>query len=129
MGSYANRVVTLDFPELSSDPVNDPIRVVLRNPKLQPPRTLVPSQDVELVDGQPADQQAALNATFEVVAKLIIGWRVYDPTADITLDENLEPTGDQDLLPQRFDAETVAKLPSVILDRIGELVMEAINPR
>jgi hypothetical protein len=129
MAGYANRVVVLDFPDLSEDPVNDPIRVVVRNPKLMPPQELIPKDDVELVEGQPVDPQAAMRSGYEIVAKLLIGWRVYDPTAPIGLDVDLNPVGDQPLLPQEFTPENVAKLPAVILNRLGDLVQEAVNPQ
>lgn len=129
MAGYANRIVTLNFPELSEDQDKDPIRVVLRNPNLEPPQALIPKGDIEIIDGRPVDPQAALLSGAEVIAKLIIGWRVYDSTASITLNENLEPVGDQPLLPQQFTAENVAKLPGVIQNRIAELIQEALNPR
>lgn len=129
MTGYANRVITIPFPELSEDQETDPIRVTIRNPRLMSMGELQP-KDVELdAEGNPVDQSAAQRESFAIMAKLIIGWRVYDPTAPIELDENGEVVGDQPLLPQEFTADTVAKLPMAIINRIGTEMAEAVNPQ
>jgi hypothetical protein len=117
MAGYANRTVTLDFPELSED--GDLIRVVIRNPKLVPPAEMR-RKDVELdADGNPVDPDAAFQATCDVMAKLIIGWHAYDATV---VDEN------QPLLGLPATGAAVAKLPLEILNRIGEELGKA-NPQ
>jgi hypothetical protein len=102
---------------------------VLRNPRLEPTQALIPKDDLEVVDGQPTDAKAAMRSSYEVIAKLVIGWRVYDPTAPVELDENLEPVGDQPLLAKEYTPENVAKLPAVILNTIADLIGEALNPQ
>ena len=122
--SYANRVITLNFPELSEDPTNDPIRVTLRNPRLVPAPELRPR---DLPDD--ATEAEQMTASFETTARLIVGWRVYDASAPIELDEDGNVVGEQPLLPMPATADLVAKLPLVILNRIGEEVKEAVDPQ
>jgi hypothetical protein len=126
---YANNVITLTFPELSEDPENDSIHVVIRNPRLMAPSQLKP-RDVDLdAEGKPVDEEDAERASFEVMAKLVIGWRVYDPTAEITVDEKGEVTSDQPLLPKEYNADNVAKLPMAIINRLATEMAEAVNPQ
>jgi hypothetical protein len=126
---YANRVLTIQFPELSENQETDPIRVTIRNPRLMSMGELQP-KDIELDgDGKPVDDEAAQRESFAVMARLIIGWRVYDPTAPIELDGNGEVVGEQPLLPQEFTADTVAKLPMAIINRLSTEMAEAVNPQ
>jgi hypothetical protein len=79
MPGYANRIVTLSFPELTEE--GDPtIHVIMRNPKLVPPGEMR-RRDVKLgPDGEP-DSDDAMAAAYEVMAKLIVGWLAYDASA------------------------------------------------
>lgn len=120
---YANRVVTLDFKELSEDWETDPIRVTIRNPRLVPPNDLRPKG----IDSE--DEDEVMQASFEAIARLIVGWHVYDASAPIELDSDGQATGDQPLLPLPATAELVAKLPLEIINRLGEEVQQASNPR
>lgn len=123
MAGYANRVVNLEFRELSEDWETDPIRVVIRNPRLMPPGELQPREVPNGPDGTPDRDEANL-AMYEVIAKLVIGWRVYD-ASELALDpETFEPLPQQ-LLPQGATVETVRKLPTLIVNRIAEQLTKA----
>jgi hypothetical protein len=124
MAGYANRVVTLPFPELSDDQETDPIRVTIRNPRLMPPDELRMKGDID-----ENDEDAVMAATYEMMAKLIIGWRVYDASAPVELDETGEVTGDQPMLDMPATPEKVAKLPLEIINRIGAELKEAGDPQ
>jgi hypothetical protein len=129
MPGYANNVITLTFPELSADPENDSIHVVIRNPRLMSASQLKP-RDIALDgDGNPIDEKEAEEASFEVMARIIIGWRVYDPTAEITVDDDGNVTSEPVLLPKVYNAETIGKLPMVIFSRLGTEMTEALNPQ
>jgi hypothetical protein len=126
---YANRVIRLDFPDLTDDPVNDKIWVTIRNPKLVPSGELTPEQVTPVVDGQAEDAAAANASMHKMFAKLIIGWRAYDASEIPVLDAAGNPVGEQALLPMEYTEATVAKLPMEILNAIGREVTEALNPR
>jgi hypothetical protein len=118
MPGYANRVVTIHFPELSEP--EDDVHVVMRNPKTVPAGELRSSAgDVATgEDGQPTDA-AAEGAGYAVMAKLIIGWHVYDGTST---------EDDQPLLPLPATPESVGKLPMEILTRLSEELAK-VNPQ
>lgn len=134
MPGYANRVITLPFPELSEP--GDNVHVVLRNPRLMPADELRSAggggpEDAERL----AAVQAAIAAGQEppddlvtdkdakrgyaLVAKLIIGWHVYDATST---------EEDMPLLPLPATVESVGKLPMEILTAVMEQVGKA-TPR
>ena len=125
MAGYANRLITLDFPDLSEDQETDPIRVTIRNPRLMPPDELRPKG----IDSENEDEMMA--ATYQVMAKLVVGWRVYDASAPIEVDENGDVVEgvDQPRLGLPATAETVAKLPMEIINRIGAEIREAADPQ
>jgi hypothetical protein len=131
MGGYAKRIIRLDFPGLTDDDENDPVWVAIRNPRLVPNDELVPDQVTAIVDGQAVDVNAANSSMHEIVAKLVVGWRVYDPTQPVQLDAAGNDVTPQVLLPCQpgdFTAENCAKLPMVITNRIGKEMAEAANP-
>jgi hypothetical protein len=68
--------------------------------------------------GNPIDPEDAERAGYEVMAKLIVGWRVYDATS---LDDN------QPLLDLPATPESVAKLPLEIVNKIGETLGRAVD--
>lgn len=116
MAGYAKRFVTLHFPELSED--GDDVHIVLRNPKLMAPSELR-RRDVALgPDGEPEDMNDAMQASYEVMAKLVIGWHVYDATS--TDDE-------QPLLGLPATGHSVGKLPMEIVTAIGQQLGK-VNP-
>ena len=126
MAGYANRVVTLRFPDLTEEGDQE-LFVILRNPKTLPPDELVP-QDLPVdADGRPIDQDLAAQRSREIIAKLIVGWRMYDAT-DFGVDlETSEPT-DQHPLELPATADLVAKLPTAAIQAINETIVEAVNP-
>jgi hypothetical protein len=123
MPGYANRLVYRDYPNLGDD-----IRVIMRNPKLMTTDELS-GDNVEInpVTGLPVDMQAAKWSMYGTVAKLIVGWTVFDATAPM-VDEDLTEI-DQPALPMPATAENVAKLPSAILGDLVNVVKEALNPQ
>ena len=126
MSGYANRVITLRFEELTEEGEPE-IHVVMRNPRLMPPGDLVP-ENVELDENnQPTDLEAAKKANNGLLAKLIIGWRVYD-ASDIQIDADGYEL-DQEPLPLPATAELVGKLPTAIFMAMIKEVTDAVNPQ
>jgi hypothetical protein len=118
MPGYANRIVTINFPELTAD--GDPlIHVVMRNPRLVPPGEMMRGEVPLGPDGTP-DTKAAMSASYEILAKLIIGWHVYDATD--------ASEGDQARLTLPATAAAVGKLPMEILNKLAEQ-LTAVNPQ
>lgn len=121
----------LDFTQqLSDDPNNDKIWVAMYNPRLMPPNDLRVAHDVPVdpATGRPVDVAEAERQMFLLFAKLIVGWRVYD-ASHIKVDPETGEVADQPLLPIPATGELVAKLPAVILTRITEEFMQAVNPQ
>lgn len=127
---YVDRVVTLRFPELSDDPA-DSIWVTMRNPKLVPLDELR-SGTAGLAfgeDGMPADMDAATASAMAVLAKLVVGWHVYDATAIPQLNAAGEAVGEQLLLPQApVTPQMIGKLPMAIQNAMSE-VLASVNPQ
>lgn len=117
MAGYANRLLTVDFPDLAD--ADDKIYVAIRNPKLVPPGELSNNDVVIDENGQPVDPDAATAAMYETIAKLITAWRVYDAT---------DMADDQALLPSPATADSVAKLPVEIINRLADEIKQAVNP-
>lgn len=136
MPGYANRIITLPFPELAEP--GDDIHVVIRNPRLMPVeelRSLAGGDRSKADMDRIAAAKAALDAGqdvpddlvtdedagrgFAMVARLVIGWHVYDATST---------EEDQPLLPLPATPELVGKLPQDILTRIMEEVNKANPP-
>ena len=109
MGGYANRTVTLSFPELTEDG-DQTVHVTMRNPKT------VPLEDL-LRDPNAEDSGPPLRTWYPVIARLLIGWHVSDATA----------VGDEQPLLAEPTAENVAKLPRVILEKIIDEISEATS--
>jgi len=117
MAGYARRVIKLDFPDLAE--ADDDIHIIIRNPKLVPPGELR-RRDIKVgPDGMPEDMEEATSAGYEVLAKLIIGWRVYDATST---------EDDQPRLGLPATAALVAKLPMEIINRLG-VELSKVNPQ
>lgn len=127
MPGYANRVIHIPFPDLTDDPVNDPIWLSIRNPQYMSPQEMRPKDLAMNADGTPVDTAAAQDSMYEVYAKLILGWRVYDPRS-ISIDPETGVEADMVRLPSPPTPELVAKLPMVIINKLSEVVKEAINP-
>lgn len=114
MAGYAKRTITIDFPELTEDG-DEPIRVVIRNPKIVPWHELATRDVPALPNGQP-DTDATIKALYEVIARLIVDWHVYDATSN---EDDQPPLG----LPAT--EELVGKLPKEITQKIIERTNEA----
>jgi hypothetical protein len=116
LAGYKDRVVTLEF-----DPDEDGGRVyvALRNPRKVPVTELQVRPVARDETGNALDPFDEAAAAFEVYAKLIVGWRVYDATSIAE---------DQPLLDSPATAELVAKLPIDIQERLSEEVWTRKNP-
>lgn len=127
MSGYANRVIHIPFPELSDDPESDPIWLSIRNPQYMSPGELRPKELPVDPEGKPADSAAAQDAMYEVYAHMILGWRVYDPSS-ISIDPETGQVQDMERMPSPPTPALVAKLPMVILNKLSEVVKDAVNP-
>jgi hypothetical protein len=124
---YANTVVHMDFSDLSEDPVGDPIWISVRNFKMMSPGELAP-RDIPLdADGKPIDPEQAQQAMYEVLAKTIIGWRVYDANS-----LEVDPETGTPLPMRRLESPPtparVACLPVEIINRLSDEMAKAVNP-
>lgn len=144
MAGYKNPVVTLRFEDLGEG-----CHVVMRNPKL------LPGGQLRAMAGGRSDAdreklQAALAAAeagqapaddilsdedqdqiFGMIAGLIVGWRVWDPTAPVDVDEDgnyVAGDAEASRLPLPATPKLVALLPQVILTAIMNKVGE-VNPQ
>ncbi|BFP50030.1 hypothetical protein KCMC57_63980 (plasmid) [Kitasatospora sp. CMC57] len=106
MSGYAGRLITLDFPELTEEG-GAPVRVVIRNPKTLPWHELIAPDTTE------EGAVGTLKASYEVIARVVTAWTVYDATSN---DEQ------QPLLGLPATPELVAKLPRPITERIIDLL-------
>jgi hypothetical protein len=132
---YANKVIKLDFRDLSADWDTDPIWVIIRNPRLLPAKEITSATDSAGAyddQGKILDRAKAEDATDRLIAKLIIAHRVYDATAEVSYDPLTgEPVGgeEQPLLPPTpWGPEIAAKLPVGIRVRIAEEFTKAQSP-
>lgn len=116
MAGYKDRVVTLEFDE---DEDGGRVYIALRNPRKVPGTEMALRQVPRDSEGNAIDQLDEAMAIFEVYAKLIVGWRVYDATST---DEN------QPLLDSPATPELVAKLPRDIQERLAKEVWTPTDP-
>ena len=135
MSGYTNRVTLLQFPDLG-----DKVSVLMRNPRLLPPSEITPEDVAVDANGQPLDPQAANESMYKVMARLIVAWHVYDASTastpvDIDLDaDNLDEqlkaleSADQVRLGP-ITPENVAKLPVIVINRIGEEIGRVADPQ
>lgn len=125
---YRNPITTLRFDDLVED--GDSCHVVIRNPRL------MPGSEFKAMASDDGDGEAGskMDRMFELIARLVVGWRVYDPvspikvnpdTGELIEDEETEPR----LLPLPATPETVVKLPQPILMKLMDEVGSAINPK
>jgi hypothetical protein len=124
---YANRVIKIDFPSLSSDWDTDPVWVIIRNPRLLPAREITAITDMAGAydeNGKILDRALAEAATDKMIARLVIAARVYDATAVPQYDPltgEVVSGAEQPLMPPApWEPETAARLPLVIRMRVGE---------
>jgi len=124
---FRNRILTLSFPDLTDE--DEPIlHVVLRNPKTVPPTDLVPDDLPTGPDGVPLDQALAAQRSREIIARLIIGWRMYD-ASDFGYDPETGLPTDQQPLPLPATPELVDRLPMDVIREINKVISEAVNPQ
>jgi len=124
---YANRLVHLDFTEELAEP-GDQIWITIRNPKLLAAGELRPRDVAMMPDGvTPVNIGDAESAMYEMLAKLIVGWHVYD-ASELALDSDGRPVA-QDVLPLPATPDSVAKLPAIIVKKISEEITNAVNPQ
>jgi hypothetical protein len=124
---YANRLVHVDFTEELAEP-GDTVWVTIRNPKHLTAGELRPRDVPMQADGvTPVNMNDATDAMYETLAKLIVGWHVYD-ASDMTLNADGTPAV-QALLPTPATPELVSRLPVVIVKRLSEEVTNAVNPQ
>jgi hypothetical protein len=115
---YKNRVIRIDFPDLSDE--DDPIFVIIRNPKLMPAAELSSYADKVSGDATTTASSRDMDAAYAMFARLVVAWRVYDATAVPELDEAGNATGTEELLPLPATAKQIAKLPLEIIERLGQ---------
>lgn len=128
MAGYRNRTITLEFPDLSED--GDRVFLVMRNPRTVPFEELQPRQVATGPDGMPLDPIDARAASYDMLARLIIGGRLYDAA----LPENLDPAfaeqeSDQPLVQFPMSGKQFGTLPVEIQNRVAEEVRVGQNPR
>jgi hypothetical protein len=127
LAGYANRLISIKFLELSTDPENDPLWVAIRNPRLLAPgETRLRAVPLDPETNQPLSQDDAEQAMYEQMAKLIASWRMYDSTSAGIDDQGNEI--DQPLLSLPATPESVAKLPIVAITAIANEIKAAQNP-
>lgn len=144
MAGYKNPVITLRFEELGEG-----CHVVIRNPKLMPSAQLTSmaggrsDADREKFEQAKAAIEAGQepaegiltgedeNRIFAMLASLVVGWRVWDPTAPVDVDEDgnlIAGDAEPPRLGLPATAALIGKLPQVILTRIMEEVGK-VNPQ
>ncbi len=124
---YRNPVITLKFDELVED--GDTCHVIIRNPKL------MPADEFKAMAGADGEESGTgtMDRSFGLIARIVIAWRVWDPTVPVKVDEDTgELICDEEteprLLPLPATPELVAKLPQLIALRLMEEVGAAVNP-
>lgn len=132
ISGYANRYIPLHFPELG-----ERVSVLLHNPRLLPPSEMTPRDTPVGPDGQPLDSQEATQAGYEVFARVIAAWHVYDASAaavDIDmgaddLDAQLKALENTEQV--RLGAvtpENVGRLPLAIIKAISKELEKVADP-
>jgi hypothetical protein len=117
MAGYANRRVYLGFEELTEEG-DEPVHLIVKNPKVVPIGELQPADLKTGPDGQ-VDEESARGAMFKVISGLVLAGRVYDATC---FDEDQQPMG----LP--LSPDDVSHLPWEIVKQVSELVQGVLNP-
>jgi hypothetical protein len=109
MAGLKDRFITVTFPELTEEGEPE-LYVTFRNPKLVPLEWLR-SRLATGPDGRPLDEDAAMQESYERVARLITDLRMYDAE---------DVSEDQALLTLPMTAEKVSHLPMMVNTRIME---------
>lgn len=128
---YRNPIITHRFDHLVEE--GDTCHVILRNPRLMPGAQI---KAIAGMGGSDDDEVSdkTMDRVFEMIAKFVIAWRVWDPTVPVKVnpdtgvlieDEETRPR----LLPLPATAELVAKLPQEIVMKLMDEVTQAVNPQ
>lgn len=115
MPGYANRFITIQFPQLGDD-----LWVTIRNPKTLAPDTLRPADIPVDAAGNPLNPAQAETEMYRVLSSLVKDWHVYDATSD---------ADDQPVLELPATPDLIRKLPVEIINRIAEELAGGVNPR
>ncbi|MEK6443638.1 hypothetical protein [Pseudonocardia sp. T1-2H] len=131
MAGYANRILHIPFPDLSEE--GDTVWVSILNPSQQPPDKLRPREIPTDENGRPLDQNLAMEASYEIIAGLVVAWHVYDATA-ASVDYETGEALDQPLLPKVDHShpatpELVKCLPMEIINEISRQMSQRVNPQ
>lgn len=122
---YRNPVVTRRYDDMVED--GDTCHVIIRNPQTMPGSELTALAGSEAETGE--ERMARVCA---MIARLIIGWRVWDPTVPVKADGDGNLVHDEEtaprLLPLPATAESVGKLPQRILMDLMNEVTRVVNP-
>lgn len=119
--AYLNRTIRLAFDGTDSKypTLGDDIWVTIKNPLLMPASVVQTDTPLQTdAQGNIVNNTEAMNAGFEIAARLVVDWNVYDPD-----DESDNPAA----LPLPATAETMKKLPISISNAIGEIVGKAMD--
>jgi hypothetical protein len=124
---YRNPVITRRFDDLVEE--GDACHVIMRNPATMPGTEFA----AIMAGGDTAGDMEKLGRVHAMIAGLVIGWRVWDPTVPVKADpETGELIHDEEttprLLPLPATPESVAKLPQAVLMDLMEQVTAVINP-
>lgn len=133
MPGYTNPYVLLQFPDLGDD-----VSVLMKNPQLLPPSEITPEEVPTNEQGQPTDPQAANEAMYKVMARLIVAWRIYEAFSDdaLDIDPDADPAelfaslgaGEQKRL-GKVTAENVGRLPLAVLNKVSEEIGRVADPQ
>lgn len=126
MPGYANRVVRIPFPDLTEKGEPE-LFITIKNPKTLPPDELMAGDIAVHPDGTPVDMAAATQRSRELIAGLVLAWRMYDGK-DFQLDAEGNPA-DQVPLPLPATPELVAKLPTRAIMALNDAISEAVSPK
>ena len=135
---YTQSVIHMPFDQLSENPAEDRIWVAIRNPQLQSPETLRPSDVAVDENGKPVDQNAAVESMYQIIANLVLAWRVYDTDVEVTVDEATGEAivGEQKLLPsvnpsagRPATPDMIKRLPMAIITEVMGKVRQGTNPQ
>lgn len=134
MAGYNNPYVLLTFPDLGDD-----VSVLMRNPQLLSQSVLMPKDVAVDEHGRPLDPAEANASMYEVIARVLVAWKVYDasPTVPVEVTDDADPvalfeslgTGGAQPRIGAVTVDNVAKLPMVIIKRIMEELNRVADPQ
>lgn len=124
---YRNAVITRRYDELVEE--GDTCHVIIRNPKTMPG-----TEFTSLAAGSDTESgEERIKRVCGLIARLVIGWRVWDPTVPVKADQETgELIHDEEteprLLPLPATAESVGILPQAILMDLMNQVTGVMDP-